>query len=630
MPSRHACRGEQLANRLPAASRQRKPVAGLERAHNEGTDDVQRHAGRGGHTRRGARRANQVIAEPHRTRDRQRHLAWSTGDPLFGDEYATIDGHASTGDLDRTAAPVCEVDAPRDPCGLDRQTRIAQQTPDQQPRDRGGFGHERGGSQPIAIGAALPRRIDDTVEDLAFVTELIGEPRDSTCGTPMDALQRGQQLVSDARAREPHIGVAGILDHRDGPFGAPRAGLLGRHTQQWPDQVTVDRGHPQRARTPGPARETEQHRLGLVARRMAGRDPVKVVPMRDTSRGGQPPVACTLLQPRPVRQLKPLDPNGKAELGGVRGDRIRLGGRVTTHTVIDRQHAHTPGNNRHQQMQQTHRVGATRDQREHPRICADHAMASDVVGDPEHEDITHAGSLPASVALHLQTTPADQAERALCPGDPDRARLVAHELMDGAREVTSARGLLGFTGTYRGVPVTVQTTGMGGGSTGIVVHELIELGARLLVRAGTTGGLQENLAPGSLIVADSAVADDGAGLAMTGGVAPPPDPALTEALASAAAASGRQVSRGTIVSSDVFYDLEEGRNAGWQARGILGVEMEAAVLFALAARHGARAGCVLTVSNQLVGANPGWLESNERERAGVDACRVALDALTNV
>ena len=236
-------------------------------------------------------------------------------------------------------------------------------------------------------------------------------------------------------------------------------------------------------------------------------------------------------------------------------------------------------------------------------------------------------SLPGGVALHLQTSPGDQAERALCPGDPDRARLIAQELLDGARQVTHARGLLGFTGTYRGVPVTVQTTGMGGGSTGIVVHELIELGARLLVRAGTTGALQERLTPGSLIVADTALADDGAGLAMTGGVAPPPDPALTEALATACATSGRAVTRGAIVSTDVFYDLEEGRNARWQARGILGVEMEAAVLFALAARHGARAGCVLTVSNQLVGANPGWLEPEERERAGIDACRVALDAL---
>ena len=218
----------------------------------------------------------------------------------------------------------------------------------------------------------------------------------------------------------------------------------------------------------------------------------------------------------------------------------------------------------------------------------------------------------------------------LCPGDPDRSRLVAGELLESARLVTETRGLLGFTGRYRGVSVTVQTTGMGGGSTGIVVHELIELGARLLVRAGTTGGLQERLEPGSLVVADAAVADDGAGLAMTGGVAPPPDPELTEALMTAAAASGRPVSHGTIVSTDVFYDLAPGRNEAWRSRGILAVEMEAAVLFALAQRHGARAGCVLTVSNQLVGAEPGWLGAEQRQEAGLDACRVALDALLAV
>lgn len=232
--------------------------------------------------------------------------------------------------------------------------------------------------------------------------------------------------------------------------------------------------------------------------------------------------------------------------------------------------------------------------------------------------------------IHLQTRPEQQAPLVLCPGDPDRSRLVAAELLERATLVTGTRGLLGFTGAYRGVPVTVQTTGMGGGSTGIVVHELIELGARLLVRAGTTGALQEELEPGSLVVAEAAVADDGAGLAMTGGLAPPPDPAITAALADAAARSGRPVARGTVVSTDVFYDLAPGRNEAWRARGILAVEMEAAVLFALAARHGARAGCVLTVSNQLVGADPGWLGAKQREQAGLDACRVALDALAAV
>ncbi len=234
------------------------------------------------------------------------------------------------------------------------------------------------------------------------------------------------------------------------------------------------------------------------------------------------------------------------------------------------------------------------------------------------------------MAIHLQTPPERQSPLTLCPGDPDRATLVAKELLDGATLVTATRALLGYTGRYRGVEVTVQTTGMGGGSTGIVTHELIELGARVLVRAGTAGGLQTDLDAGSLIVVDRAVADDGAGLAMSGGTAPPPDAAVVEALAAAAAGCGRPVRHGTVVSTDVFYDLEPGRNEGWQARGILAVEMEAAVIFSLAARHGARAGCVLTVSNQLVGDDPGWLSAQDREIAGVETCRVGLDALVSL
>lgn len=105
---------------------------------------------------------------------------------------------------------------------------------------------------------------------------------------------------------------------------------------------------------------------------------------------------------------------------------------------------------------------------------------------------------------------------------------------------------------------------------------------------------------------------------------------MIAALTAAGEASNRTVHHGTIVSTDVFYDLEPGRNEAWQARGILAVEMEAAVMFSLAARHGVRAGCVVTISNQLVGAEPGWLSSQEREIAGIETCRVALDALVRL
>lgn len=232
--------------------------------------------------------------------------------------------------------------------------------------------------------------------------------------------------------------------------------------------------------------------------------------------------------------------------------------------------------------------------------------------------------------IHLQTTRERQSPLVLCPGDPDRATAVAKELLDGAECVTRTRSLLGYTGRYRGVEVTIQTTGMGGGSTGIVTHELIELGATTLIRAGTAGGLQTDLAAGSLVVADGAVADDGAGLAMCGGTAPPPAPEVVAALTDAAATSDRPVRLGTVVSTDVFYDLEPGRNEDWQRRGILAVEMEAAVIFSLAARHGVRAGCVLAVGNTLVGADQGWLSAADREIAGIETCRVGLDALVRL
>jgi DeoD family purine-nucleoside phosphorylase len=241
-------------------------------------------------------------------------------------------------------------------------------------------------------------------------------------------------------------------------------------------------------------------------------------------------------------------------------------------------------------------------------------------------DRTAPSILTRPVALHLQTDPVRQAPLVLCPGDPGRAELVARELLEGAELVTEARGLLGYTGRWRGVPVTVQTTGMGGGSTAIVVTELVELGARALVRAGSAGGLQQGVKLGTLVVADAAWADDGAGLALGGPVAPPPDPALTDAVEAAAARRDGAVIRGPVVSTDLFYDPEPGRVERWSGSGLLAVEMEAAVLFALAARLGVRAGCLLTVSNVLVG-EPGWTDRDTFAQAGLAVSEPALDGL---
>lgn len=229
--------------------------------------------------------------------------------------------------------------------------------------------------------------------------------------------------------------------------------------------------------------------------------------------------------------------------------------------------------------------------------------------------------------LHLTMSRDELAGGVLCPGDPGRAELAARELLEGARPVTRARGLLGFTGRWRGEPVTVQATGMGGASTAIVVSELIELGARVVVRAGSCGGLQPEAPMGSLVVADAALADDGVALALAGVRAPAPDGALADRLEAAARASGRAVARGPVVSTDLFYDPAGPRAPGWTARGLLAVEMEAATIFALAARAGICAGCVLGVSNELTGPADTWLDAAGLRDLGLAVCAAGLDGM---
>jgi uridine phosphorylase len=170
------------------------------------------------------------------------------------------------------------------------------------------------------------------------------------------------------------------------------------------------------------------------------------------------------------------------------------------------------------------------------------------------------------------------------------------------------RGLWGYTGKAAdGHLLSIQSTGMGGPSAAIVASELVELGARRLLRVGTCGGLDPQLSLGQPLVVTEAIADDGTSVAL-GGHAPlarvvaPGD--LTRALLDAAAnayhAARRPATSGPIVSSDLFYDAED-RVDTWIARGARAVEMETAAIFTLAARRGVQAGCVLLVSNMLTG-----------------------------
>ena len=230
--------------------------------------------------------------------------------------------------------------------------------------------------------------------------------------------------------------------------------------------------------------------------------------------------------------------------------------------------------------------------------------------------------------VHIRAEPGDFAENVLLPGDPLRAKYIAENFFDDARQVTGERGMLGFTGSYKGKPVSVQSTGRGWPSGSIVTEELSQLGAKNLLRVGTCGGYDPNLQLGDLIVATSATAQDGTVSSITRGVpyAPAANFDLVHAAHHAAQDAGRRTFVGPIVSSDLFYDPTEKPAELWGNLGVLAVEMEAAAIFTIAAMRRVRAGCLLTVSDT-IGAEVVRI-SDEELRRGVDnMMALALETL---
>jgi uridine phosphorylase len=206
---------------------------------------------------------------------------------------------------------------------------------------------------------------------------------------------------------------------------------------------------------------------------------------------------------------------------------------------------------------------------------------------------------------HLRPSTA-YAEDALLPGDPGRALALAQQLLSEPRMSNHARGLWGYTGeTPGGRPLSIQSTGMGGPSAAIVLHELAELGVRRAIRVGTCGGLDADLGHGDLLVAGEALAEDGASRSLGAGEIALPDAGLTRRLA-AALPGGRGPAR--IVTTDLFYDAAA---SDWGERGAVAVEMEAATLFTLGALLGLATACLLTVSDTF--------EEGERRRIGDEA-----------
>lgn len=231
------------------------------------------------------------------------------------------------------------------------------------------------------------------------------------------------------------------------------------------------------------------------------------------------------------------------------------------------------------------------------------------------------------MTIHIGAAPGDIAETVLMPGDPYRARWAAETFLEEVKLVNEVRGMLGFTGTYKGNRLTIQGSGMGMPSLSIYANELIsQYDAQTLIRIGSCGGMQSHVALRDVIIAMSAttITSPSSGIFKEVNFAPTASYDLLEAAVAAARAKGTTTHVGGIYSSDVFYSERPDLDEQMVRHGILGVEMEAAELYTLAARHGRRALAVLTVSDHLHTGEA--LHAQDREKTFGDMVEIALEA----
>ena len=231
------------------------------------------------------------------------------------------------------------------------------------------------------------------------------------------------------------------------------------------------------------------------------------------------------------------------------------------------------------------------------------------------------------MTVHIGAKTGQIAETVLMPGDPKRAEWAAQTFLDGAELVNEVRGMLGYTGTWRGNRVTIHGSGMGMPSLSIYANELIrDFGVKTLIRIGSCGAMQQHVALRDVVIAmtASSVSTPSRTILREVNFAPCADWGLLQAAVAAAGARGISPHVGGIYSSDTFYDERPDLTEQMTRHGTLAVEMEAAELYTLAARHGARALAVLTVSDHLLTHEA--MDSTARERSFGDMVEIALEA----
>lgn len=228
---------------------------------------------------------------------------------------------------------------------------------------------------------------------------------------------------------------------------------------------------------------------------------------------------------------------------------------------------------------------------------------------------------------HIRAKQGEIAETVLMPGDPLRAKWAAEAFLDDPVCVNDVRGMLGYTGHWRGNRVSIHGSGMGMASLSIYANELISTyGAKSLIRIGSTGAMQHHVGMRDVILAMTAstISTPSSTIFKEVNYAPCADFELLAAAKAAAAAKESKVHVGGIYSSDTFYDERPDLNEVMTRHGILAVEMETAELYTLAARHGCRALSILTVSDHLLTGQD--LPPEDRQSSFSDMVEIALEA----
>jgi purine-nucleoside phosphorylase len=234
------------------------------------------------------------------------------------------------------------------------------------------------------------------------------------------------------------------------------------------------------------------------------------------------------------------------------------------------------------------------------------------------------------LSIHIGAKAGQIAEAVLLPGDPLRAQFVAETYLESPECYSRVRGMLGFTGKYKGKQVSVQGTGMGIPSISIYVHELIaDYGAKRLIRIGTCGALQENLKLGEVVLAQAACTDSAVNRIRFQGCDFAPSASFELLLEAHRAAGQRGVSVrvGTVLTSDTFYSDDPDSWKIWARYGVLAAEMETAALYTLAAGHAVQGLSILTVSDSLVTKETASTE--QRQHSYTDMMEIALQVATS-